>query len=156
MFEGLGEVLKVFELKTKYFFAIWFVGVILLFAPDSWLARLGLTSFLESYRGWVGLIALIFLVLWGVSIFSDFRAYWKKKREEKQDKKELAEFKETALTRINSLSQGERFLPQYAVVKNYQVVYAHYTSRYAQGLVRKGLLTASGQVVVDNFSFGLS
>ena len=73
MLEGLGEVLKIFELKTKYFFAIWFTGAVLLFAPESWLARLGLTSFLEAYRGWIGLVALIFFILWGVSIFSDIR-----------------------------------------------------------------------------------
>ena len=75
----LGKVLEVLKLSTVPALAVVFVSGLLLFAPDSLIASLGMTSFVTEWRSWVGLAFLLSAALL-VAHASTSVGGWVKKR----------------------------------------------------------------------------
>jgi hypothetical protein len=112
-----------------------------------------MTSFVEQYRGWLGVITMVVIMLWMVQLYSTVKENWQQKKAAKQDEEDFEAFKQTVLKSLNSLSKGEKFLLAYALYHDQQVVYSYFPSPHARDLMHKGLLTASGTGSVTNYPF---
>ena len=70
--------IKVIQLKPRYLFSIWILGVIILFIPSKHATGFGVLAFRESYRQWIGLITLGAFTFWivpiGIIIFKKIQA----------------------------------------------------------------------------------
>jgi hypothetical protein len=101
----VAEFLKVI-LAPRYLFGIWIVGALILFMPEDALTRLGISEFINTYRGWVGITTLLTAGLWvsivGTQLY-DRLGRW---REERSQNKQ---FNDVLISRFNSLSESERF-----------------------------------------------
>jgi len=56
-------LLEFLKLAPRYLIALVIVGALLLFSPESFLGRMGMTGFMQEHRGWVGLVTVLSLVL---------------------------------------------------------------------------------------------
>jgi hypothetical protein len=65
--------------SPKILFAIWLIGFIMLFAPEDFTNRFGLTEFIKSYRAWIGVVSLISFVSWVSIIVVSLSGYIKER-----------------------------------------------------------------------------
>lgn len=165
MAESYADLLKIVsELKPRYFFAIWFPGAILVFAPVALLERLGFTAFVEQYRGWIGVITFICFMLWLVQLYSHLSEKRKDKiakkqiEIEQQEKARLSTEKELKkqeeiLEHFDSLSDGEKFLLQCALARNQQTIITHLSDPHAVSLCHKRIIVSAPKGDMLNFPF---
>src|SRR5262249_34684502 len=94
----LGDWTKIFDLKPRYLFAVWFIGAMLLLSPPIVSSRFGFSTVVSNYRGWIGLLTLSFFTLWLIQLFAHYREETKRRNLERQEtrrkEQELVEAKE--------------------------------------------------------------
>lgn len=133
---SIAEFLKVI-LSPKYLFGIWFIGFIILFAPESITDKFGLTEFIKSFRGWIGIISLISFSIW-VSVLGVY--FWNSLKERNLNNKYSKESKLETLEQIRHLSQEEIFYLWMCIDKNQQTFVGYFFNPHITALVSKGLL----------------
>lgn len=67
----VSKLIEWIKLSPKYLFAIAIICGFLLFAPTDWMEMLGLGTFIEAARPWVGIIFVVSAVLFAVNIIFD-------------------------------------------------------------------------------------
>lgn len=134
------EWVKIFDLKPRYLFAVWFFGSLLLLSPFSISSRFGFAAIVNQYRGWIGLSTIAFFTLWAVQLFSVYREILNKRKVEQAGVDEQTSREETILRSITTLSKHELFLLAYAVDQNQQTIFTTRANRFALALVAKRLL----------------
>lgn len=161
---SFADYIKIFELKPRYLFAVWFFGALLLLLPSYITDRFGFTAITNSYRGWIGLATLAVFTLWIVQMWSWYEerkekgkvkseAEAKAQAEARQQEEQLAQAHVEALRSLSTLSAGEQRLIMYALYNNQQTVVTRFTDQAAQALRSKRLLVAAGQGDAFNFPF---
>ena len=60
---SLSKLTEWLKLKPRYLFSLSLVSGFLIFSPENWLLGLGLDSLVQSYKGWIGGVFLISIVL---------------------------------------------------------------------------------------------
>jgi hypothetical protein len=134
---SIAEFLKVI-LSPKYLFGIWLIGFIILFAPEGITNKLGLTEFIKSYRGWIGIVSLLSFSIW-VSVLGV--SFWHYLKERNTDRKYNQESKSNTLEKIKHLSQEELFYLCMCLDKNQQTFTGYFFNPHISSLINKGLLT---------------
>src|SRR3954467_8632772 len=99
------DYIKVFELKPRYLFTLWFLGAVILLMPSHLADRFGFSTILNPYRGWIGLGTMAVFTLWLVQLWAS--VIWPRYQSKKQDREEkmlLARSKDDVLASLNTLS----------------------------------------------------
>lgn len=156
-----GEVLKVFDLKPRHLFVVWIFGTFLLLAPQSISDRLGFTSIVNGFRGWIGLVTLALLILWSVQLWTSSSERRRSEKEAKAKAEAEAEAEadserhaqREALDSLTTLSRNERLVIMYALYRGQQTVFTKFADQAAQALCSKGLLIPAPQGDAFNFPF---
>ena len=122
------------QLKPRFLFGIWLVGLMLLFFPDEWATKFGFRNIVENYRGWIGLGTIVAFAFWLVQLVP----FWQQERAVKR-------YKMKVLQSLSSLSFDELFLLAFCVNRSQRTLTLEVTHRAANALKAKGLLEmASG------------
>jgi hypothetical protein len=130
----LSDWTKVFELKPRFLFALWFLGLLLLFLPGGFADRFGVISIRDSYRGLIGFVTLASFSLWLVQLFSVLMAW-------RHDQKRKVEI----LAALDALSKEEQFLFAYCLDRNQRTVCLPIIDKAATSLCQKGLLESTNR-----------
>jgi hypothetical protein len=156
-------VLKIFDLKPRYLFAVCFFGTLLLFLPSDISDRFGFTSIVNSYRGWIGLATLAIFTIWVVQLwgwYQERRTRLKGERDaeakSEQLKTEAKERAEKILGLLSTLSENEYRFIVYALYRNQQTVFIKFSDKAAQALLGKRIVTPTPQGDVLNFPFTIN
>lgn len=124
--------LKLIELKPRYLFGLWTLGILLLFLPSSIAASMGFLSLRAQYRGWIGAATLGAFVFWSVQLVPFIE--WKIQKNLGQT---------STLKNLSGLSREERFLLAYCVDRNERTLYLPISNGPANSLSYKGLMEPS-------------
>jgi hypothetical protein len=141
------DLLKIFDLKPRFFFAIGLIGALTLFLPQQIKDTLGITQLVDTYRSIVGTVTLISFVLWIVQLQP-----WKlilgliEKRN----------FKKEFVNKLADLSDNERILLAYCVSRRKQTIHLNMMHAVATALRAKGFLGyVEGGVYVTSMPFSI-
>jgi Super-infection exclusion protein B len=91
--------LKIFHLKPRYFFAVFFFGTLVLFLPTDVATKFGILALRVCYLPWVGGGTLAAFVLWAVHIVPWIN-----------DKIAERRYRTQVLQNLSGLTMQERFL----------------------------------------------
>lgn len=107
------DLLKIFDLKPRFFFAIALIGGLALFLPKQIKDTLGITQLVNTYRTIIGIVTLVSAILWIVQLQPwgiVFELIEKRK------------FKKEFSAKLAELSDDERILLAYCLEKNKQFI----------------------------------
>ena len=135
---NLPDWLKIFELKPRFFFAMWAIGALFLFLPVQVKETLGITQFVSSYRTIIGIASIISLVLWVVQLEP-----WELVFDALNERKFRKEFS----SKLAELSDSERILLAYCVARKKQTIHLYAMHATATALRAKGFLGYVGGIV---------
>lgn len=121
--------LKLIQLKPRFLFGIWLVGVLVLFIPETVAGKFGIDVLRNNYRAWIGLATLAAFAFWVVQLIPGFQ----QRRLAKLRKKEV-------LKSLDSLSSEEWFLLAYCLHRGQQTICLKMGDKAATALCQKGLL----------------
>jgi len=135
---------KVIQLKPRFLFGIWLLGLMLLFLPSYFASRLGITTFREQHRSWIGLATMAAFVFWLVQMIPSIR----RSRESRRYRAEV-------IKHLGGLTPQERFLLAFCVSAGQRTIYMKLSDASAQSLCDKGLLekaTGTGSMLAWPYS----
>jgi hypothetical protein len=112
------------------------VGAMLLFFPSRYLDYFGLAAFRDEYRKWIGLAAVISLVLLLTQL--SIHLWTKGQHIRKSSRLEIKR-----LQALETLSRGEWFILQRCVDKGEQTIFLSVGDPHVNALRNKGLLLAA-------------
>lgn len=138
---SFADYIKVFELKPRYLFTLWFLGAVVLLMPSGLADRFGFSTILNPYRGWIGLGTMAVFTLWLVQLWSS--VIWPRYQSKKQTREAqvaLSKSKDDILASSDTLSRGELLLLAFALADNQQTLLLNYSDPFALALCNKGLL----------------
>jgi len=124
----IGDLIKLLQLKPRYWWGIGVFGCMVLFLPEKIASTFGIESFRTNFRPYVGPATLAAFVLWIVSLIPR----WSARRAEKQDKSDV-------LKCLESLSPDEWLLLAYCVDRGRRTLSLPLTNPPALALSSKGL-----------------
>jgi len=126
------EWLKVIQLKPRFLFGLYVIGLLLLFFPDGWATKFGFQVIRESFRGWIGIGTLGAFAFWLVQLIP----FWKEARI-------IKKHRTSVIDSISSLSTDELLLLAFCIDRNQRTLTLEFTHRVANALKSKGLLVAA-------------
>ena len=138
---SFADYIKVFELKPRYLFTVWFLGTMVLVMPSHLADRFGFSPILNPYRGWIGLGTIAIFTLWLVQLWGS--VIWPQHQRKKQDREKhesLAKRKNEILESLSMLSRGERLLLVFALAENQDTLLLNIADPFALSLCSKGIL----------------
>lgn len=121
--------LKAIQLKPRFLFGLFFLGVVVLGMPDCWSDFLGFACIRHQYRGLISVGTIAAFVFWVVQLVPVIRQRIRTARARKQ-----------VIASIDSLAMEERLLLAYCIARGQRTVTLELTDRVAQALATKGLL----------------
>jgi len=140
---SFSDFLKTIQLKPRFLFGLWLVGMLLLFFPDGWATKFGFRSIVEHYRGWMGLGTITAFAFWLVQLVPS----WRKARAVKR-------CRQRAIESLAALSSDELLLLGFCLNRNQRTLTLEVTHRAANALKAKGLLEmASGSGNIAAWSY---
>ncbi|MFQ5752314.1 MAG: super-infection exclusion protein B [bacterium] len=129
--------LKAIQLKPRFLFGLFILGVVILKVPDSYAKIFGITDLLNQYRGWIGVGTLAALCFWFVQLWPWL---WKQINSRKR--------KSNILKNINNLTEKEHRILAYCLTRNERTINLDIINPEGLSLCNKGLL-AKAQGVGD-------
>jgi len=128
------DLLKAIQLKPRFLFGLWLVGMILLFFPDGWATKFGFRGIIQNYRGWIGLGTIVVFAFWLVQLVPSFLQARAVKR-----------YRQNVIKSLSALSNDEWLLLAFCVIRNQRTLTLEITHGAANALEAKRLLNkASG------------
>lgn len=131
------DLLKVIELKIRYFFAVWIFGALLIFLPEEIKTKMAVTI-PENIRPWIGFATLAFFVLWFVLAIIHVISYLHSKYKDYQ-------MRDDVLDQLNTLSDRERDIFIFCLSRNQRTIQRNITDGAVNSLMTKRLLTIARQ-----------
>lgn len=122
------------DLKPKFLFGVWFLGVLILFLPKDISDELGFTSAIDPYKGLIGLITLAAFIFWLVQLepwtrITQWRSAYKKRIQINRVDQD-----------ITALSPDEKLRLAYCLDRNRTYIVLDINDPIAISLRRKGIL----------------
>jgi hypothetical protein len=124
--------LKAIQLKARYLFGIWSLGLFILLMPKAWADALRIEPIRDTTGGFIGIASITAFVFWLVALIEVIEK-WREQR------KQVA----VVLEALDSLSRRERFLLSYCLVRKRQTLLlpgASSEGNTAAGLCQKGVM----------------
>lgn len=131
------DMIKLTELKVRYFLVAWVFGALLIFLPIEMRNQMGITI-PEVVRPWVGFSTLAAFVFWLVLSFIQLFSFiqqWLKDRN----------LRVTILSQLETLSDGERAIFLHCLSKNQRTIQRNITDGPTNSLKSKRLLVMASQ-----------
>jgi hypothetical protein len=122
--------LKAIQLKPRYLFGIFMLGLLIVLLPKPITDTFGITEFREHYRSWVGLFTLAAFCLWLVHLWPWFYSRFV----------DTPRQKKTVSNYLDTLNELELFILRYCLFKGCQTVYLPFGNKVAQSLSQKGIV----------------
>jgi hypothetical protein len=137
------------KLSPKYLLPIILVSGILIFAPTSFLAILGLDTFIILARPWIGIIFLLSSSLLIVNIFYSVYDWFKAEHKKKKIKGIRQE-------RLHKLTPREKEIFLGYILNDTRTQYLDYSDGVARGLEAEGFIFMSSNVGdLDSWSYNI-
>ncbi len=127
------DLLKAIQLKPRYLFGVFSLGILILFLHEDFAKTFGLFQLRESYRGYIGFGTLAAFVFWLIQI----SAKW---LENVKGNKRKFERQEEVLQNLKTLSDNEELIIIYCFYNGQTTIFLNVTSAEANSLCAKGLL----------------
>lgn len=123
------DLLKAIQLKPRFLFGLWLVGMFLLSFPDRLATKFGVREIRNSGRGLIGLVTIGAFAFWLVQLIPVWRQAIANRRSKRQ-----------VIESLDSLSSDEWFVLAYCIDRNQRTVTLEIDHRAAGALLAKGLL----------------
>lgn len=127
--------LKAIQLKPRFLFGIWFLGMLVLFLPDFVAARFGIVEARIALQPWIGLGTLAAFSFWVIQLIPSLSSYWRKLKVRRQ-----------IIRALDFTSPEEWVLLAYCLKQNQQTVTLSLVDRAAKSLAARGILEPAGGV----------
>jgi hypothetical protein len=150
--------LKAIQLKPRFLFALFALGLLILLLPSRIADTFGLNTIRENHRHWVGLATLAAFIFWCVQLVPYFKAKQRLRRlnHSKSEKEDKAFEEEKAEIRnlLQTLSDKEAMILAYCLYKKHRTITLPLTDAAANSLCHKGLLIrATGMGMPSDWPF---
>ncbi len=143
---SLENILAYIKLPARYLFGISSLGIILLFAPDSFLDKMSVVNIRNEYKSIIGIATLACSVFFIIQIIMKVI---------KQIK--YIQFKNTILDSLERLSPEEKGLLYYCIENNQQTIVTMFDDMAARSLVHKNIVIMdSGTNNIQKWPFSVS
>ncbi len=123
------NILKLIELKARYFFALWILGALLIFLPLAIKEQMGLANLPLVIKPWIGIITLVSFVMWVIQLFQILRNWFKLRR-----------MRSDIIDQLHTLTSDERDIFIVCLAKNQRTIHRNITDPDTHSLVSKRLL----------------
>ncbi len=139
------------KLAPRYFIAFGIIAAFLLFGSEKILKQLSVFEFTQNYRPIIGLVLIVTVPLFLVSIFADtfsfIRDWWRKRK-----------FYLKMTERLNSLTEDEKQILRYYFAKQTRGNKLRIEDGGVQGLVAAGIIYRSADLgsVLEGFAHNIS
>jgi hypothetical protein len=130
--------LKAIQLKARYLFGLWLLGLLILLMPKAWADALRITPIRDTAGGVIGIATMAALVFWLVALLQTF-----------QDWRERCKRRTAIRLSLDTLSRQERWLLAYCLIRKRQTLLLSRISssgNVAAGLCQKGLMIPAAGV----------
>lgn len=147
----LKTIIEFLKLAPRYLIALGLMAACLLFLPDDFLKKIGVSQFAQDNRSWLGLIFIGTTALFIVSVtgdmFKSIRRWWRKRRA----------FTEIT-NRLHRLTEDEKQILRYYIAKQTRANTLRINDGVVQGLVADGILYRSTSMgsLVEGFGYKIS
>ncbi len=152
MFSEIAKTLLEFlKLAPRYFIAFGIIAAFMLFASEKLLKQIGVFEFVQNHRSMIGLVLVVSMPLFLVSIFADIFAiikeWWRKRQ-----------YYKSMTKRLNSLTEDEKQILRYYFAEQTRANTLRIDDGVVQGLVSKGIIYRSTSLgtVLDGFAHNIS
>jgi hypothetical protein len=151
----LAELLKFFleflKLAPRYFVAVAIVSGALLFFPDDFLDRIGLSTFVKDNRQWLGLALLVSSTLWTVFIIASGWNSTKKLLLQRKVRRRVVK-------KLQALTEGEKEILRYYLAENTRANVLKIDDGVVQGLVTSRIIYRSTSMgnLVEGFGHNIT
>lgn len=129
------NILKLTELKARYFLVIWILGALLIFLPLNIKEQMGLATLPTEIQPWLGLITLAAFALWLAQLFHSIQN-WFQYRSRRSE----------ILSQLDTLSRGERDILIQCLANNQRTIRRNIADSDTHSLTSKLLLVRAGGV----------
>ncbi|MGG3159779.1 superinfection exclusion B family protein [Priestia megaterium] len=144
------KMIEWLKLPARYLFVLALLAGILLFAPHSFLIKLGVDAFLEKYRTYIGITFLLFLMLFLVSFIQILYTFFKGKNEERTSRK----FQQQ---RLRELTVQEKKILGYYIINQTRTQLLAMNNGNVNELARLGIIYRSSNMSqgMEYFSYNI-
>ena len=152
--KDMTEVISKFlDFTSKYSWAVSITSAFVLFVPESTKKRIGIFDIYVAYKGYIWIIFVLSSVLFfgflTGKIFTHLGHRNQQKKKEKENKKRSDELQNTLSSRVNSMSEGERNIVAYCLLKGSQSFRARADESGACSLVQRGFARRGSGNIFD-------
>jgi hypothetical protein len=137
------------KLSPKYLLGLAVFAGLLLFAPNSFIERLGLVEIVDKNRTWVGLAFILVISLLSVNLFEPVIGYFKEKWNKWKTRKSQEH-------RLNNLTLEEKAIMRGYILKNTRTQYLRVDDGVVRGMEREGLIYMASNLGGVGFSFNFA
>lgn len=127
--------LKAIQLKPRFLFGIWLLGMLVIFLPDSLAMSFGIVEARIALQPWIGLGTLAAFSFWVIQLIPSLSSYWRKRK-----------FKRQIIRALDFTSPEEWVLLAYCLRQNQQTITLSLVDRAAGSLTARGILEPAGGV----------
>lgn len=144
-------LLEFLKLAPRYLISVALVCGTLLFSPNEWLQRIGVSSFTQAYRQWLGLTFLISSILWGVAI-AVWGYRWVGRKVFRRN------VKQQIIRRLNTLTEDEKQILRYYFANNTRANTLRMDDGVVQGLATDHIIYRSASMgnLIDGFAHNIN
>lgn len=135
----LRDALDVIQLKPRFLFGIFLVGLLLVVLPGAAANVLGVTALRDQIRPWIAIATLAAFAFWLVQLWPIASGWWQRRQHQK-----------AIIARLDSLSEDERALLAYCLARNRSTLLLEANERWfnaATALCQKGLMQKATGVI---------
>jgi len=149
--EILKTIIEFLKLAPRYLIALGLMAACLLFSPDSFLKKMGVSQFVQDNRSWLGLLFIGTTALFLVSIAGDILKSLKRWRLNRRAYAQITD-------RLNHLTEDEKQILRYYIAKQTRANTLRMDDGVVQGLAAAGILYRSTSMgsVVEGFGYNIS
>jgi len=139
------------KLAPRYFIAFGGIAAFLLFSSEKTLKQLSVFEFTQNYRPIIGLVLIVTVPLFLVSIFADtfsfIRDWWRKRK-----------YYRKMTERLNSLTEDEKQILRFYFANETRANTLRIDDGVVQGLVSEGIIYRSASLgnMLDGFAHNIS
>lgn len=125
----IDNVVKLIELKARYFLVLWILGALLIFLPISIKEPMGLANLPSVVQPWLGLATLASFAMWVTQLVQSIRNWFS-----------YRSLRFEILSQMDTLSRGERDVFIFCLANNQRTIHRNITNADTHSLVSKRLL----------------
>jgi len=143
--------LEVIKIAPRYLVAVAIICGTLLFTPETFQQSLGVTSFVDSYRQWIGLALVSSLGIWLVAIITLVFSWISRLLSERNQRKKI-------IKRLENLTEPEKQILRYYFAKNTRGNKLRMENGNVQALVHAGIIFHSSSMgsLLEGFAHNIT